>query len=232
MAIVFILAASSFSCESKAGDPPSKARMEIECGDTYDWGTVRWSDRPLNASIKIYNRGTETLKIKEVKPACGCTAAPLDRNEIEPGDSATLSVSLRFGPKPDKIHKTIDIFSNDPENQKFVLHIKANIVAAFTFFPNKYLPFGLMKLGVEQTVNVVMTNVSEDEVRIEDIEISPTGMKTNLKNGLTIKPNEEFTISASIIPKELGEFKASIRFKTTHFMTNEVVISGSGNVVE
>jgi len=58
----------------------SQQKLEVIGCNNYDWGTTYPKDSPLKVKIKIKNSGNDILKIYEVKPACGCTTAPLDKN--------------------------------------------------------------------------------------------------------------------------------------------------------
>jgi hypothetical protein len=79
IALMFFLMLMSCSASEKdSSDLNPNAKLEVEGGDTHDWGKVHPIDSPLRTKIKLYNRGTDTLHIKKVKVGCGCTAAPVD----------------------------------------------------------------------------------------------------------------------------------------------------------
>jgi hypothetical protein len=224
MALLFLV--TSESCESA-----SRARLEVECGDTQDWGKVRPEQTPLNAKIKLFNRGEDTLIISKVKVGCGCTAAPLDRDSIEPGGYATLDVTLNPGQTPKVVHKIIELYTNDPNNEKFVLHLKCEIVTALTFFPNKFLGFGQITLDKESSYNIVITNTTNQDVFFKEIRFEPADMIVNIKENDSIKANNEFVLVAKLKPHRLGDINCKVSFKTTDPETAKVEILGKASVV-
>ena len=66
----------------------AQPQMEIIGGDTYNWGKVKPGKNPLKATILVRNIGNEELHITQVRPGCGCTTAPLDKDKLKQGDTA------------------------------------------------------------------------------------------------------------------------------------------------
>jgi len=131
----------------------AQPKLEIEGGDTYNWGKVNYKNSPLKANIKLKNVGTEVLKITEVKPGCGCTTAPLDKYEIAPGDYATLSVSLNISTYTGETVKSIRISSNDPQNGDKYLFIKADVYRPIVVNPSNYLGRSSIYVGKQEEFN-------------------------------------------------------------------------------
>ncbi len=76
--------------------------------------------------FEIKNEGSAMLKITDVKPACGCTVARYDR-EIAPGKSGIVKATVKTDNFGGPIAKSIAVFTNDPENPKLQLVVKANV---------------------------------------------------------------------------------------------------------
>ena len=104
----------------------AQPKLVIQGGDTHDWGTVKQPKEPLKAVVVIRNDGTDTLKISDVKPGCGCTTAPLDKKVLLPGEQTNMNVTLNVGSSSGNVHKTVRISSNDPINKDRILSLKAN----------------------------------------------------------------------------------------------------------
>ena len=51
----------------------------------------------VSHSFWLHSTGDDTLRITEVKPGCGCTKAPLDKEVLAPGDSARLDILFATG---------------------------------------------------------------------------------------------------------------------------------------
>ena len=218
----FVFAWALISCVAQP-------KIEFDCGDTFDWGTKTPKDSPLKAKVKIYNRGNDTLRIKEVKPGCGCTTAPLDKNNIEPGGFATLSITLQAGGYTGDITKTVFVNSNAAESTK-TLYLKANIFRPLVCFPNAYLNFGTMLVNKETTSKIVLNNKSKEKIKITKLDFAPAYMVINIKEGDVIPPNEGITIEAKVKPTIAGPFSCRLSIYTDHPEAETTVISGSGRV--
>lgn len=210
----------------------AQPKLEILGGDSYDWGTVKPTQDPLKAKIKIKNSGNEILKITEVKPGCGCTTAPLDKNELKPGEEASLDVTLRIAGYSGNVVKSIRIASNDPANPNKYLYLKANVFHPISITPISYFAFSEMTVGQEATAKVTLKNNTTQDITITDVEVVPDNLSVNLPKKLVLKANESYDVIAKFIPDKKGYFNCSIKMKTSNPDQKEIVIPGYGNVKE
>ena len=92
---------------------------------TFDYGNVKaGSDGHRFFTVK--NTGDKPLIISEVKPSCGCTTPEWSKDPILPGKSAQIKVGYNTGIKG-AFNKLIEVYSNDPANNRSVLYIKGNV---------------------------------------------------------------------------------------------------------
>lgn len=210
----------------------AQPKIEIVGGDSYDWGTVKPTQDPLKAKVKIKNVGNEVLKITEVKPGCGCTTAPLDKNELKPGEEATLDVTLRIAGYSGNVVKSIRIASNDPNNPNKYLYLKANVFHPISVTPTSYFAFNEMTVGQEATAKVTLKNNTNESITISDVQVAPDNLNVNLPKKLTLKAGESYEIVAKVVPDKKGYFNCTIKMKTSNPDQKEIVIPGYGNVKE
>ncbi|MBI5325945.1 MAG: DUF1573 domain-containing protein [Ignavibacteriae bacterium] len=208
----------------------SQPKLKIECGDTYNWGNVKEKDSPLKAKVKLYNIGNDSLRILTVKPTCGCTTAPLDKNVLAAGDSATLDIKLNIGSIAGPLHKTININTNDSSKPNAVLHLRAEVEVPITFYPSKFFAFNQMYVGEEAKRSVKMINKTNQRIMLKDIDIQPSNIKVNIEDGDILPPNGEIEIVATTTPEKAGAFSCSLTFKTDHPDMPEVNLSGWGTI--
>ncbi|UQB68646.1 DUF1573 domain-containing protein [Epilithonimonas zeae] len=92
---------------------------------TFDYGNVKaGSDGHRFFTVK--NTGDKPLILSEVKPSCGCTTPEWSKDPILPGKSAQIKVGYNTGIKG-PFNKLIEVYSNDPANNRSVLYIKGNV---------------------------------------------------------------------------------------------------------
>jgi len=209
----------------------AQPKLEIVGGDTYDWGKVGPKDDPLKAKITLKNVGTEVLKIERVQPGCGCTTAPLDKTELKPGESATMDVTLRIGGTTGPVTRSVAIYSNDPSAPTKMLWLKAEVVRPLAFVPAQYFVFTDMRVGQEAKATLTLKNMSQQEVKLYDIETTP-GLTINLKNNTVLKPGQQVELIARVVPQQKGYYSAMVRMKTTHPEYPTLEIPVYGNVLE
>lgn len=151
-------------------------------------------------TFELHARGTEPLKITNVKPTCGCTVAqvlveddkgsmvaytynepiPLGRRIQVP---AELHTKGKFGHQ----NTRINIFSTDTRGS-IQLGLEAEIQAFLDVTP-RYLNFGNMKLGETQTQRAVVATSAGELVRMS---LADTGIGTGVKTQLEpINPDAE-----------------------------------------
>lgn len=213
-----------------AFDLSANSKMRIEGGLIFDWGNVEKKDMPLKHKFKIYNDGQDTLRIYSVKPSCGCTTAPLDREKIEPGGFAILDVTLNLNNKG-KVTKTIRISTNDPDNRQTTLSLKANILIPLSVFPT-YLGFGKAKVGRDAVAKVILTNSTDQDITIKNVKTELIEIIVNLKDDQIIPAHSDFTIEAVLRPVEKGRIRGNLKFQTTHEDVPFMRISIWGDVIQ
>jgi len=92
---------------------------------TFDYGNVKaGSDGHRFFTVK--NTGDKPLIISEVKPSCGCTTPEWSKDPILPGKSTQIKVGYNTGIKG-PFNKLIEVYSNDPANNRSVIYIKGNV---------------------------------------------------------------------------------------------------------
>ncbi|MFQ5350132.1 MAG: DUF1573 domain-containing protein, partial [Thermoanaerobaculia bacterium] len=90
-----------------------------------DVGEVRKGEE-IHQEFVIRNAGDAALEITEVKPSCGCTVAEFDR-VIPPGGTGRVDTVVETDAFGGGIAKSVTVFTNDTENPKINLVVKAII---------------------------------------------------------------------------------------------------------
>jgi hypothetical protein len=173
----------------------------------FDFGYV-----PQNSEIShvfwLHSTGSETLKILNVKPGCGCTKAPLDKEALVVGDSTRLEVIYSTRKYSGRQSKRPTITTNEGELPKYVQFTANVIVNPDSTYPIRIKPykFDVSQFG-EKTVNsreFIIENVSDSDIDIALVDM-PLGMFTiklprRVKAGQTEKGI--ITLSRDYIDKE------------------------------
>lgn len=130
-------------------DPPAAKIAET----TFDFGDVM-EGAEVSADFMIKNSGKGELRIDQVRPSCGCTAAHFDRS-IPPGGEGKITLKLNLKGYSGAIKKTTSVFTNDPQNPRYTLTMQGNARAIIDIRPSTQIAFrGMAQQLTEQTVEL------------------------------------------------------------------------------
>ncbi len=105
---------------------------QIELSTTsFNLGDINPADGIRTESFGVKNIGTAPLNITGVSTSCGCTKAEVDKEVLQPGEQAQLTVS--YDPRIHKglvgpIKRIVYIQSNDPLQQEVSLALIGNML--------------------------------------------------------------------------------------------------------
>ncbi len=230
-AIITLVATPAFAqiIEDGSGDA---APGKIEVIDSYDWGETGPGE--LKAVIEIKNVGKGDLKISNVKPSCGCTTAPLDKDVLKPGETGKLDVTLNARHAGD-LHKSIVIYSNDPENNTKIVKLHATVKQNVTFLPDvSYMMVNQGKVGVATPSSFRIKNTGDEAFTVYPPELleGNVNVRFDLTSEKVVKPGEEMELTAYITPKEVGRPTGSIMIKTSDKELPSRTFTIYGNVMD
>lgn len=206
----------------------AQPKIQVVEGNTVDWGEVSHKDNPLSREITIKNIGNEILKIREVKPSCGCTTAPLEKDELGPGEETVLPIKLKISGNAGSVTKTIRVSSNDPSNEKLMIKLHADVVRALVVEPT-FIGFKDLQVGYESEGQVTIKNTSDEEISLWDFQARPENIKIHAEDKISIAPGEEFVLKVTVNPEGKGRFSSKITMKTSHSDFSELTIFGYGS---
>lgn len=94
----------------------------------HNFGTVE-EGSVLDLEIGVKNAGKELLKIDKVKTSCGCTAAMLSSNRIDPNESGTLKIEFDTSNRVGRYTRTVTLHTNDPIEPQQTITLMVKIEA-------------------------------------------------------------------------------------------------------
>ncbi|GAB5466704.1 MAG: DUF1573 domain-containing protein [Candidatus Kapaibacteriales bacterium] len=202
-------------------------KLEIIGGNTYDWGDVKASNEGLTTTVKLKNVGDGVLEISNVKPSCGCTTAPIDKDKLQPGETASIDVTFKPGTSSGPKTKTIRISSNDSQSPNVIYRLKANVVKNIDVGPKSFFNFSEVAVGNSVDSKLTVTNHSKRPVTFSDYKVEgDQNVTINLTKPITLKPNESFDVVSTITPDKVGYSNFKVTMTTSDPDTPQLVISG------
>lgn len=124
VAVFFALTACApFLC--RADDSLPKPKVKID-EPVFDFGTVSQGTK-ISHDFVIRNLGNADLNIHRIVPACGCTAATVGKDLIEPGKSDAIKVELDTSDFSGEKVKLVRVFTSDMDDPSTTLTLKGTI---------------------------------------------------------------------------------------------------------
>ncbi|MCI0404694.1 MAG: DUF1573 domain-containing protein [candidate division Zixibacteria bacterium] len=204
LALVFGVAASQEEPQQniKAG------RLEIS-QKTWDFGFIPRGAK-VTHNFLLKNAGNDTLRITNVRKSCGCTAAPLRKTTLPPGDTTQLEVTFSSGSYQGPVSKAVYVESNDPIEPFIDITFLANVSVPFKLlsFDPFFIKFDTIRqLPVRASIKV--TNIDSQAVSFSIAEepLDYVSLKTRRKK---LAPGQEAEIEVVLAKAPpTGEFGTS-----------------------
>lgn len=174
----------------------------------HDFGDIKEGE-VVSHTYVITNNGGDLLKIIDVRPSCGCTAATPDKRELKPGESTNISISFNSKGRKGPQIKTINVKSNDPEKPDVTLSLKCNVIeqekkeptgGAKIYFPETQHDFGKVDEGKVIDYTFKFQNSGTDTLLIKDVKTS-CGCTAAIVSEKSLKPGQEGSIKVDFNTK-------------------------------
>lgn len=199
----------------------------------FDAGRVLEGDE-IRVNFKIKNKGEDILEILDIEKDCGCTFIVIDKNTIEPGDSAFLKAGIVTEGKKEEFEEEILIKTNDPYEPHIRLKIKAHIFP----FPKpeakspEIIDLGKLYFGEIKDTFFYVENTGDAELIL--LEATPSASCEIISDfPIHILPGKKNMIDIQITPVKTGVLDEEIKVATNikehlfHFIRIRGLVQGN-----
>ncbi len=208
MVLVYVLL--FFKSAAAASDAPAVSFSAT----THNFGSVI-QNLKLDHAFTFKNTGTATLRIRQIKSTCGCTAAMASSRKIEPGKEGKISVTFSAGSIPGPTSKKIIVYTNDPRNKAVKLNIKADVRVLLITKPRR-INFGKQPKGTSITKYAALEGEDKKKAAITSATSSSNYINVET-NSTGFDNNTDKNIRFDLLPgMPVGRFREEITFATTH----------------
>ncbi|HQH26615.1 MAG TPA: DUF1573 domain-containing protein [Oligoflexia bacterium] len=179
----------------------------------FDFGKVK-QGTVVAHNFGLINRGNAPLKIGKIHPACGCTAAVVDQDTIEPGARTEIKTSFdTTGFKGRKV-KTIRLYTNDPRQSSAVLTIMGTVMADVVVEP-ELADFAKVPAGKTSALDIIAYTAENSSTKLldarshsPDLEVETQDYQERGRTGKKITLRLKDTLPP-------GQFRGRIALRTT-----------------
>jgi len=182
----------------------------------------------------LKNVGNKPLKIVSVKPACGCTSAPLAKTDLEPGESTDLEVTFNSKNFKGKATKSVAVLTDDSNqvtNLKFSTDV-GSTVPTLILEPAD-VNFDSVPLGQKASRKLKITNNDIQAVNIRLVEVPEKYVDAKLnKNKIGIGGNSELTVNLQGKNSTAGYFNRTVTLEVDGHVDYRVSLPVSATLVD
>lgn len=169
------LCALLLSAALAAGDP-GRAQASppaiVFTSETCDLGSVVQGEQPV-CTFDFSNAGTESLRVLQVEPTCGCTTALLSEPLLRTGEHGIIRVVFDSENFSGEIVKEVEVRSNDAARPSLTLRVQSIVEPEIDFEP-RVATFDGVRAGTALRQIVMLTNRRAEPVRILRLEAEPS----------------------------------------------------------
>lgn len=164
----------------------------------HNFGTITQGIK-LDHTFVIKNQGDSSLKIVNIRPTCGCTAANATVPIVAPGKSSEIKVTFNSANFFGNVSKTIAVETNDPKTPVFTLTLSGTISEEVAVNPRQ-LNLGQIKAENTKSVSLSLENRGSKALRLISIKTPmPQAVIRTDKN--IVKPGDTATITVNVTPR-------------------------------
>jgi hypothetical protein len=142
---------------------------------THDFGNINEKDGSASYDFVFYNKGDAPLLILNAIGSCGCTKPLHTKEPIAPGASSTIKVTYSTEGRPSTFHKTVTVYTNDPDAPAVVLNIQGFVIPKGED-PEVTYPINMQGLRLNRT-KVPMLETKIGSIKTEVIDVINTNKK-------------------------------------------------------
>jgi hypothetical protein len=173
-----------------ASEPPSRKELmkdlvgsnlvfeaeNVSAGEILDLETV-------DVEFTFRNTGSEPLEIRYIKPSCGCTVPELEKTVYEPGERASMRVTLDPKGKNGSLSRLITVYTNSKIKPVHRIFVEANVKPVVITEP-RFVTFTSVDKGeaATQTLEVLgrfpefkVTRVTTSDPDVFDVQLEHVG---------------------------------------------------------
>lgn len=203
--------------------------------ESYDFGSVKEGDI-LTHVFTFENTGNAPLQIERVRTSCGCTAALISKNKLNPGEKGEIKISFNTRGYEGQQSKYIYVESNDPRSPRKQLTISAsvNVPPRPKIEVDRFsLDGGILLEGEPITSTLLVRNAGEKALEVElSHKEAEFFIESSKVTSLNIPAKKEITLTIRIPPpKNTGMIREYILLKSNDPIRRNLSVYISGYVV-
>ena len=206
------------------------AQPRLQMQSVVDWGVVTprgslTKQQTVQYRVPIKNTGDKTLVISSVRPQCGCTTAPLERDTLKPGEETGMNITLTLPAGSGVIDKYVTVYSNDSAGAH-VVKLRAEVQRPLQL-SSSFLGFNQGRVGEPTRSKISLTSFVDEPVTLTLMPLT-SGLTVIGPASVIAQKNVPVPIEVEYTPVKTGVFNVQMKITTTLVDYDTIELTGYG----
>jgi len=207
----------------------AQPKLGVVGGTDRNLGRIYAGSSPI-FKFKIVNSGSARLVISRTPMACPCGKVDISSHEIDPRDTAIISVVFNSAGYLGDIGKAFAIESNDPLEPTVFVRFSLKVVNLIEAEP-EIIYFGNMHIGSIASKSIRLRNIGKKPLMIRGISDSTQSVETYLEKE-KLAPGEVMILTASVRGQKEGSRQGELVLETDNKTQPRVRIKFVINIIK
>lgn len=197
----------------------------------YDWGMVvpsgpSTAQQSVRTKLSLKNTGDAMLRIREVRPSCGCVTPKLERDSIAPQEEVFVDISMNLPVGNGPVKKTLTVHTNEPTDSMHVVVLKAELVRPIQL-SSGFIPFNASHVGDTTSGIITVTSFASDDITLT-VAPASKNIEVASQNPVKLTKGVPHTIHLVYRPDKSGSYSVNVDLRTSLPGYEVIPISGFG----
>lgn len=208
----------------------ASAQPRLQIQSLVDWGAVTprgslTKQQTVKYRVPLKNIGNKTLVITSVRPQCGCTTAPLERDTLQPGEETGMNITLTLPAGSGVIDKYVTVYANDSAGAH-VVKLRAEVQRPLQL-SSSFLGFNQGRVGEPTRSKISLTSFVDEPVTLTLLPQTP-GLNVIGPTSIVAHKDVPVPIEVEYTPAKTGVFNVLMNITTTLVDYDTIELTGYG----
>lgn len=160
----------------------------------HDFGLVTQGEK-LTYTYRFHNAGDQVLEIDGLRSSCGCTAALLSTNRLEPGAMGELRITFDSSGFRGQVQKVISFETSDPAHPAVSFVLNGEVKAELYVNPQR-VNWGRVSPGTALRQQIEVVNDTRQKVGLRSVQASNDRFRVDASS-MSVEPGQSVTVTVS-----------------------------------
>jgi hypothetical protein len=217
--LAFLLLVSAMSCHHETSEHRAIASIFLQPKSMSANAVPLFTTVSFSTNLK--NNSSKRISITHIESPCNCVHVGVDKNELDPGESAHLSGELRGAGQPGIVGKEVTITFDHDVKLKFPISVK--FIRTINWVPESLVLSPSLFDRRPSLATLVLHNDSDQTVKIKSVSTEHVVVRRSFA-GATLEPGANIAMEFEASATSLAAQSGSVSITTDHERERTVIV--------